>query len=88
MKEFEEMKRMETVNLFNRQSEVIHRYKGEQQKNHELLKKKADDIRINTSNDVRTEKMNLETAKTATYNKFLKETNENIKKSEDDREKR
>jgi hypothetical protein len=37
------------------------------------LKIRADKIRIQNSNEVRSEKMNLETAITANYNKFTKE---------------
>lgn len=45
-------------------------------------------MRIKSSNEVRTEKMNLETAKTATYNKFTKTSIEEEKRIIEDREKR
>jgi carbamate kinase len=54
----------------------------------ENLKERADKIRIQNSNEVRTEKMFLETAITANYNKFTKEYNEKLKREEIDKENR
>lgn len=52
------------------------------------LKKRADNIRVQNSNEVRTEKMNLETAITATYNKFTKEKNEQLQRDQIEKETR
>jgi len=66
MSEFEQMKKDEQKGLYDRQNAIIDEHKVETQKNMEHLRDRADKIRVQNSNEVRTEKMNLETAITAT----------------------
>lgn len=65
MREFEQMKKDEQNQLYQRQNAIIDSYKEETAKNMDNLKIRADKIRIQNSNEVRSEKMNLETAITA-----------------------
>jgi hypothetical protein len=88
MCEFEEMKQNEVKSQLGNQVTLIKDYKVEQSKNFENTRKRAEQIKVTTTNAVRCEKMSLELAKTATYNKFTKEEQERFKKEEDDREKR
>lgn len=88
MCEFEEMKRNELKQQLDDQKALVSDYKVEQAKNFENVVKRANQIKVSTTNAVRTEKMNLELAKTHTYNKFTKEEQERIKREEENREKR
>lgn len=82
------MKKHEQQLQFENQKKIIDDYHDEMHVNNEHLRKKAEEIRIQTSNEVRQEKMNLETIKTANYNKFSKAYVEKLKADEQDREKR
>jgi len=88
MREFEQMKKEEQTTMYKKQNQIIDSYKEEVVKNMDNLKIRADKIRIQNSNEVRSEKMNLETAITANYNKFTKEYNEQLKKEDLDKETR
>lgn len=66
MSEFEQMKKDERFELYDRQNAIIDEHKVETHKNMEHLRERAEKIRVQNSNEVRTEKMNLETAITAT----------------------
>lgn len=88
MKEFEEMKKYEQLQEFERQADMIKQYKLESQEIHDNTVKKSEQMRINSSNQVIKEKMSLETAKTANYNKFSKAYIEHLKAEEESREKR
>lgn len=88
MNEFEKMKKNEQFQLYDRQNAIIDEYKIEAVQNMHNLKVRADQIRVQNSNEVRSEKMNLETAITATYNKFTKEYNEKVQRDENEKENR
>jgi len=65
MKEFEEMKKREQLEEFNRQAEFISQFKQESVEIHENTVKKSELMRVNNSNQVIKERMSLEAAKTA-----------------------
>lgn len=88
MQEFEEMKRNEVKQMFDNQVDLIDKFKVEQSKNFDQIRERAENIKVTTSNAVRAERMNLELAKTANYNKFTKEEQEKLKKEEEYREQR
>jgi len=73
MKEFDHMKKQELIEQYNKQSELIEQYRKECHENNEQLRDYAEQYRVKNSNEVRQEKMNLETLKTASFNKFEKE---------------
>jgi len=66
MNELVEMKKNEQIGLLDTQNDNIDEHKIEKQINNDNFRKRADIIRVQNSNEVRTEKMNLETAITAT----------------------
>lgn len=88
MCEFDEMKRNEVKQQLENQVTLIQDYKVEQANNFENVVKRAQQIKVTTTNAVRMEKMSLELANTHTYNKFTKEEQERIKREEENREKR
>lgn len=65
MKEFEEMKKQEKLEEFERQADMIKQFKQESQEIHDNTVKRSEQMRVNSSNQVIKEKMSLETAKTA-----------------------
>jgi len=66
MCEFEEMKRNELKQQLDDQKALVNNYKEEQAKNFQNVVKRAEQIKVTTTNAVRTEKMSLELAKTHT----------------------
>lgn len=83
MQEFEELKRNEIKQMFDNQVDLIGKFKVEQAKNFEQIRERAENIKVKNDNAVRAEKMNLELAKTANYNKFTKEEQEKLKRDEE-----
>lgn len=88
MQEFEEMKRNEILNKFDDEKQLISKYKVGQEQEFTNIRDRAKNIKVTTDNGVRTERMNLELAKTANYNKFTKEDQEKLRKEEENREQR
>jgi len=88
MQEFEEMKRNEILNKFDDEKQLISKYQVGQEQEFTNIRDRAKNIKVTTDNGVRTERMNLELAKTANYNKFTKENQEKLRKEEENREQR
>jgi len=88
MQEFEEMKRNEILNKFDDEKQLISKYQVGQEQEFTNIRDRAKNIKVTTDNGVRTERMNLELAKTANYNKFTKEYQEKLRKEEENREQR
>jgi len=88
MQEFEEMKRNEILNKFDDEKQLISKYQVGQEQEFTNIRDRAKNIKVTTDNGVRTERMNLELAKTANYNKFTKEDQEKLRKEEENREQR
>jgi len=88
MQEFEEMKRNEILNKFDDEKQLIIKYQVGQEQEFTNIRDRAKNIKVTTDNGVRTERMNLELAKTANYNKFTKEDQEKLRKEEENREQR
>jgi len=88
MQEFEEMKRNEILNKFDDEKLLISKYQVGQEQEFTNIRDRAKNIKVTTDNGVRTERMNLELAKTANYNKFTKEDQEKLRKEEENREQR
>jgi len=88
MQEFEEMKRNEILNKFDDEKQLISKYQVGQEQEFTNIRDRAKNIKVTTDNGVRTERMNLELAKTANYNKFIKEDQEKLRKEEENREQR
>jgi len=72
MQEFEEMKRQELRDQYEGQNKLIRDYKSHVAEENEQLRVNSESMRVSQSNEVRGEQMNLETVKTATYNRFTK----------------
>jgi len=88
MQEFEEMKRNEILNKFDDEKQLISKYQVGQEQEFTNIRVRAKNIKVTTDNAVRTERMNLELAKTANYNKFTKEDQEKLRKEDENREQR
>jgi len=65
MVEFEEMKKREQLQEFDRQAEMIKQFKAESHQIHQNTVKNSEQMRIDNSNLVKKERMSLENVKTA-----------------------